>query len=97
VPAGSQFDHRRHGRAVPAGRSDPLREAGTLGDSLTLAILTISSVITVTLFAIKGTLDQLPAVLHSWRRVVQAMRAHTERRQGEDEPASHDDRGTAER
>jgi hypothetical protein len=67
-----------------------------LGDSLTPAILTISSLITVTLFAIKGTLDQLPAVLESWRRAVQAMRGHAECREDEDEPASHDDRGTAE-
>lgn len=81
---------------LPPGGPTALREAGTLGDSLTLAILTISSVITVALFAIKGTLDQLPAVLDSWRRAVQAMRGQAER-QGEDEPASPDDRGTAER
>jgi hypothetical protein len=79
------------------GGPTALREAGTLGDSLTLAILTISSVITVTLFAIKGTLDQLPEVLNSWRRAVQAIRGNSEPRQGEDEPPSHDDRGTVER
>ncbi|WP_437070873.1 hypothetical protein [Streptomyces sp. enrichment culture] len=82
---------------LPLGGPTTLREAGTLGDSLILATLTISSVITVALFAIKGTLDQLPDVLNSWRRAVQAMRGHAERRQGEDEPASHDDRRAADR
>ncbi|GHF18453.1 hypothetical protein GCM10014715_86760 [Streptomyces spiralis] len=56
---------------IPPGEVRPLiRGAGTLGDSLTLAILTTASVITVTLFVIKGTLDQLPGVLNSWRRAV---------------------------
>lgn len=82
---------------LPPGGPTALREAGALGDSLTLAILTISSVITVTLFAIKGTLDQLPDVLDSWRRAVQAMRGNAEHAQGEDEPPSHDDRGTVDR
>ncbi|MGW2417992.1 hypothetical protein ACWC0C_01820 [Streptomyces sp. NPDC001709] len=51
--------------------------------------------ITMTLIAIKGMLDQLPDVLDSWCRAVQAMRGNAEHRQGEDEPPSHDDRGTA--
>lgn len=79
---------------LPLGGPTALREAGTLGDSLTLAILTVSSVITVSLLAIKGTLDQLPDVLDSWRRAVQAMRGNAEHRHGDDEPPSHDDRGT---
>ncbi|MFE6754639.1 hypothetical protein ACFVDQ_13660 [Streptomyces sp. NPDC057684] len=78
------------------GAPTALREAGALGDSLTLVILTISSVITATLITIKGTLDQLPDVLNSWHRAVRAMRETAERRRGrgEDEPPNHADQDT---
>ncbi|MDQ0942893.1 hypothetical protein QFZ67_004598 [Streptomyces sp. V1I1] len=56
-----------------------------MGDSLTLAILTISGVITVTLFVVKGILDQLPGVLDSWRRAARALREADLRDEGEDE------------
>ncbi|MFF1563787.1 hypothetical protein ACFVY1_09705 [Streptomyces sp. NPDC058293] len=64
---------------------------------MTLVILTISSVITATLITIKGTLDQLPDVLNSWHRAVQALRGASERRRGrgEDEPSNHVGRDTS--
>ncbi|MGJ7878076.1 hypothetical protein [Streptomyces rochei] len=55
-----------------------------------IALLTISSVITVTLFVVKGTLDQLPVVVSSWRRAVQAMRGGTSHGHGKEEPPNHD-------
>ncbi|QES33278.1 hypothetical protein DEJ48_07610 [Streptomyces venezuelae] len=57
-----------------------------MSDSLTLAVLTISSVITVMLFVVKGVLDQLPGVFSSWRRAIEAMRHSTSRREDEEEP-----------
>ncbi|MBT2420757.1 hypothetical protein J7F01_36815 [Streptomyces sp. ISL-22] len=61
-----------------------------MSDSLIIALLTISSVITVMLFVVKGALDQLPEVVNSWRRAVQAMRGGTPRGQDEEEPSNHD-------
>ncbi|MFF8643487.1 hypothetical protein [Streptomyces sp. NPDC015345] len=81
---------------LPLGAPTALREAGALGDSLILVILTISSVITATLITIKGMLDQLPDVLNSWHRAVQAVRETAERRRGqdEDEPSNRTDQDT---
>ncbi|KUM80112.1 hypothetical protein [Streptomyces curacoi] len=76
---------------IPPGEVRPLiREARALSDSLIIALLTISSVVTVTLFVVKGALDQLPEVVSSWRRAVQAMRGGTPHSQGEDETSNHD-------
>ncbi|MET9987484.1 hypothetical protein [Streptomyces rochei] len=77
---------------IPLGKVRPLsREARTLGDSLTLAVLTISSVIAVTLFVIRGVLDQLPGVFSSWHRAIEAMRASRSRGRNEGEPEHHHD------
>ncbi|MGW7539843.1 hypothetical protein ACWGKQ_01785 [Streptomyces sp. NPDC054770] len=74
---------------LPQGEVRPLsREARTLGDSLTIAVLTISSVITLILFVVKGILDQLPGVFRSWRRVIEAMHGNAGRREGETDPQS---------
>ncbi|SEB93687.1 hypothetical protein SAMN05428945_1582 [Streptomyces sp. 2224.1] len=42
------------------------RKTEKVDSTLTLSVLAVSGVLSVALFAIKGLLDQLPAVLNSW-------------------------------
>ncbi|MGP4009907.1 hypothetical protein [Streptomyces sp. 4N124] len=43
-------------------------------DALTLSILTVSGVVTILLFTVRGILDQLPDLLAAWHRVKRAFR-----------------------